>query len=48
MSLSVINFKSETFGTNLFIKCPSIKNIKKRKDSTISIFNFLYIFHLDF
>jgi hypothetical protein len=47
-SLSVIHFESETYETNLFIKCTSIKKIKKGKNNTISIFNFIYIFHLDF
>jgi hypothetical protein len=46
VTLSVIHFKSETFETNLFITCTSIKMI--RKDNTISIFNFIYIFHLNF
>jgi hypothetical protein len=31
MFLLAIHFKSETFETNLFIKCTSIKNIRKEK-----------------
>jgi hypothetical protein len=46
MSLSIIRFKSETFETNLFIKYTSV--MKMKKDYTISIFNFIHIFHLDF
>jgi hypothetical protein len=44
MSLSVINFKSETFETNLFIKCTSIEKIRKEK-----IIQFLFlIFYIYF
>jgi hypothetical protein len=45
-SLSVINFKPKTFEINLFIQCTSVMKIRKEKK--IYIFNFIYIFHLDF